>query len=116
MQRLYRDAAGPGLAPRGSAVCIGAFDGVHRGHRIVLERVCERAKQSELDAIAVSFDPIPRVFFSRETNVPQLTSVRQDWNLAGTMLADMMFGILEGRTVASRKLPVELIVRASTQV
>jgi DNA-binding LacI/PurR family transcriptional regulator len=47
---------------------------------------------------------------------PQLTSVRQDWNLAGTMMAEMMFEMLEGRTVASRKLPVELIVRASTQV
>jgi len=47
---------------------------------------------------------------------PQLTSVRQDWNLAGTTLADMMFEMLEGHAVASRKLPVELIVRASTLV
>ena len=46
---------------------------------------------------------------------PQLTSVRQDWNLAGATLADMMFEILAGRPVTSGKLPVELIVRASTQ-
>lgn len=76
MQRLYRDAAGPSLAPRGSVVCIGAFDGVHRGHRVVLDRVCERAKQGDLEAVAVSFDPIPRVFFARATPVAQLTSVR----------------------------------------
>ena len=49
------------------------------------------------------------------TREPHLTSVRQDWNLAGTVAADMMFALLEGKAVASRKLPVELIVRASTQ-
>ena len=46
---------------------------------------------------------------------PLLTSVRQDWNLAGAMLAEMMFETLAGRKVESRKLPVELIVRASTR-
>jgi DNA-binding LacI/PurR family transcriptional regulator len=46
---------------------------------------------------------------------PQLTSVRQDWNLAGTTMAEMMFEMLEGHAVASRKLPVELIVRGTTQ-
>ncbi len=73
MNRLFRDVAGPCLAPRGSVVSIGAFDGVHRGHRAVIERVRERAAALKLDAIAVSFDPIPRVFFAREA-VPQLTS------------------------------------------
>jgi len=47
---------------------------------------------------------------------PLLTSVRQDWDLAGRTLADMMFDLLAGREVASGKLPVELIVRASTQL
>jgi riboflavin kinase/FMN adenylyltransferase len=73
MNRLFRDVAGPCLAPRGSVVCIGAFDGVHRGHRAVIGHVRERAAALKLDAIAVSFDPIPRAFFSRGA-VPQLTS------------------------------------------
>lgn len=73
MKRLFRDVAGPCLAPRGSVVCIGAFDGVHRGHRAVVGNVRERAAALKLDAIAVSFDPIPRAFFSRGA-LPQLTS------------------------------------------
>lgn len=77
MNRLCRDVAGPSLAPRGSAVCIGAFDGVHRGHRAVLERVRERAQTGGLTPVAVSFDPIPRTFFARDKSVPQLTSVRE---------------------------------------
>jgi riboflavin kinase/FMN adenylyltransferase len=70
MNRVFRDVAGPCLAPRGSVVCIGAFDGVHRGHRSVLAHVRERADALGLRPVAVSFAPIPRVFFSRA--VPQL--------------------------------------------
>jgi riboflavin kinase / FMN adenylyltransferase len=74
MIRLFRDVAGPCLAPRGSVVCIGAFDGVHRGHRAVIDHVRDRAAALNLDAIAVSFDPIPRLFFARDAGVPQLSS------------------------------------------
>jgi riboflavin kinase/FMN adenylyltransferase len=77
MNLLCRDAAGPCLAPRGSAVCIGAFDGVHRGHQAVLERVREQARAGGLAPVAVSFDPIPRTFFAREKGVPQLSSTRE---------------------------------------
>jgi DNA-binding LacI/PurR family transcriptional regulator len=49
------------------------------------------------------------------TREPLLTSVRQDWHAAGAIMAELMFGLLEGRTMTSRMLPVELIVRGSTQ-
>jgi riboflavin kinase/FMN adenylyltransferase len=77
MNWLYRDAAGQCLAPRGSAVCIGAFDGVHRGHQSVLAQVRASAQAQGLTPVAVSFDPIPRVFFAREKGVPQLSSTRE---------------------------------------
>lgn len=77
MTWLCRDAAGPSLAPRGSAVCIGAFDGVHRGHQTVLERVRTSAQGRGLAPVAVSFAPIPRVFFARGAAMPQLSSTRE---------------------------------------
>jgi len=77
MNMLFRDAAGPCLAPHGSVVCIGAFDGVHLGHRAVLERVRERASILGLQPIAVSFEPIPRTFFARGAGIAQLTSARE---------------------------------------
>ena len=77
MNRVFRDTAGPCLAPRGSVVCIGAFDGVHLGHRVVLKRVCERAASLDLTPVAISFAPIPRVFFARGAAVPQLSSARE---------------------------------------
>jgi riboflavin kinase/FMN adenylyltransferase len=77
MNTLFRDAAGLCLAPHGSVVCIGAFDGVHLGHRVVLDHVRERASILGLQPIAVSFEPIPRAFFARGSIVPQLTSARE---------------------------------------
>jgi riboflavin kinase/FMN adenylyltransferase len=42
-----------------SAVTIGNFDGVHRGHRAVLKQVVDRARSAGLLAVAVTFDPHP---------------------------------------------------------
>jgi riboflavin kinase/FMN adenylyltransferase len=87
MNTLFRDAAGPCLAPHGSAVCIGAFDGVHLGHRAVLDRVRERASVLGVAPVAVSFEPLPRTFFARGTHVTQLTSARE--KIAALIAADM---------------------------
>ena len=77
MQRLFRDVAGPCLAPGGSVVCIGAFDGMHSGHRAVLARVRERARELGVMAVAVSFEPLPREFFAHTRKVPRLSSRRE---------------------------------------
>jgi len=77
MSLLFRDAAGPSLAPGGSVVCVGAFDGVHLGHRALLDRVTARANDQNLAACAISFEPIPREFFARGAPVPRLATVRE---------------------------------------
>jgi riboflavin kinase/FMN adenylyltransferase len=48
----------PHLA-RGSVVTVGTFDGVHVGHRDILERVRARADASGLAAVLVTFRPHP---------------------------------------------------------
>jgi riboflavin kinase/FMN adenylyltransferase len=58
-------------------VCIGAFDGMHLGHRAVLARACERARKLGLESIAVSFEPLPREFFAHARKVPRLSSRRE---------------------------------------
>lgn len=43
----------------GSVVTVGTFDGVHLGHRDILRRVSDRAKESGLPGLLVTFRPHP---------------------------------------------------------
>jgi riboflavin kinase/FMN adenylyltransferase len=52
-------------------VCIGNFDGVHRGHRALLARVVELARTAGAPAVAYTFDPLPA-----EVLAPERASLR----------------------------------------
>jgi riboflavin kinase/FMN adenylyltransferase len=93
MSLLFRDAAGPSLAPGGSVVCVGAFDGVHLGHRALLARVRERALEQDLVPLAISFEPIPREFFARGVPVPRLASAREKIALLGAAGASRLLSL-----------------------
>ncbi|NLS11090.1 bifunctional riboflavin kinase/FAD synthetase [Nesterenkonia sp. MY13] len=54
-----------------TALTIGNFDGVHLGHQHVLTRLLEAARQREVAAVAITFDPHP-AFIHRPEAVPDL--------------------------------------------
>ncbi|MBX9471028.1 bifunctional riboflavin kinase/FAD synthetase [Microcella sp.] len=60
---------------RPSAVTIGKFDGVHRGHRAVLERLASEAQGRR--TVVVTFDRHPASVLSPETAPEPLLSVEQ---------------------------------------
>lgn len=72
MKFLFRDAVGRALCPQGSVVCIGAFDGLHLGHRALIGRAVERARALGVPAVAVSFEPLPRELFAQGAKPPRL--------------------------------------------
>ena len=43
-----------------SVATIGVFDGVHRGHQLVIGRVLEAARQAGMASVVVTFDRSPR--------------------------------------------------------
>jgi riboflavin kinase/FMN adenylyltransferase len=45
--------------PRGGVLTIGNFDGVHLGHREILRRVVERARELDAPSVVLTFDPHP---------------------------------------------------------
>ncbi|HLU13921.1 MAG TPA: bifunctional riboflavin kinase/FAD synthetase [Arenimonas sp.] len=72
MSRLFRDVEGESPCPQGSVVCIGAFDGLHRGHQALVGHARDRARLLDLPAVAVSFEPLPREFFGGDDPPPRL--------------------------------------------
>ena len=58
---------------RGTVLTVGTFDGVHRGHALVIERTAERARQRGLASVAVTFDPHPLDVVNPSAAPPLLT-------------------------------------------
>jgi len=64
---------------RPSAVTIGKFDGVHRGHQAVIEQLLAEARADDagLRTVAITFDRHPAALFSPEKAPTPLVSVVQ---------------------------------------
>ena len=63
------------------ALTIGNFDGVHRGHRALVERVIAAARQTDLQSTILTFEPHPREFFAPDAAPPRLTRLRDKLEL-----------------------------------
>ena len=66
-----------GAAPGDTAIAIGSFDGVHRGHAAILQRVRAEAASRGLASGAVTFEPLPREFFRPAEAPPRLSSLAE---------------------------------------
>lgn len=64
-----------------AVVTIGNFDGVHLGHRAILNRVCHRARELDGQAVAITFEPHPLKVLRPELNLPLLTTPAQKLEL-----------------------------------
>jgi riboflavin kinase/FMN adenylyltransferase len=63
------------------ALTIGNFDGVHRGHRALIDRVTAKARELGLTSCVLTFEPHPREFFAREVAPARLTRLRDKLEL-----------------------------------
>ena len=57
----------------GAVLAIGNFDGVHRGHQVVLEQAVSVARKKGCKCFALSFEPHPRTLFKPDSPVFRLT-------------------------------------------
>jgi len=63
---------------RGCVATIGNFDGVHLGHKAVIQRLHERAEFYNCPSIVITFEPYPQTFFAKESKaIPRLTPLRE---------------------------------------
>lgn len=62
---------------KGASLAIGTFDGVHRGHRAVLDAAKAKAAEGGLPMGVMVFEPYPRMFFQPRRPFFRLTSLAQ---------------------------------------
>lgn len=58
-----------------SVVTIGTFDGVHIGHRKILEKLIARAKEMNCESVVLSFFPHPRMVLQHDTSIKLLNTL-----------------------------------------
>src|ERR687888_450194 len=85
---VIRDTTPASDIPRGPVVAMGNFDGVHLGHRAVIDAALQMGRAHGRPALAVTFEPHPRRFFSPSTPQFRLSDEAAKLRLlAGTGLA-----------------------------
>jgi riboflavin kinase/FMN adenylyltransferase len=85
---VIRDTTPAEAIPRGAVVAMGNFDGVHLGHRAVISAALEMGRTHGRPALALTFEPHPRRFFSPTTPQFRLSDETAKLRLlAGTGLA-----------------------------
>lgn len=88
--RVVVDALGPCELPHPAVVTVGNYDGIHRGQRVVLDRVVARARLLGLPAVLVTFEPHPlSVLAPSQAPVALLTREQKNRQLAAAGL-DLM--------------------------
>lgn len=70
---VIRDNTPASAIPKGAVVAMGNFDGVHLGHRAVIGAALAMGRAHSVPALAVTFEPHPRSFFSPNTPQFRLT-------------------------------------------
>jgi riboflavin kinase / FMN adenylyltransferase len=112
---VIRDSTPPASIPKGAVVAMGNFDGVHLGHRAVINAAIEMGRAHGRPALALTFEPHPRRFFSPHSPQFRLTDETAKLRLlAGTGLAGavvMTFDKARAQTSAQDFINHELIGR-----
>jgi riboflavin kinase/FMN adenylyltransferase len=111
--RLYRTFASVPLEKSGPrAVAIGVFDGLHIGHRAIVERVRAEAARSGGTSLVLTFEPTPKEFFSPDTAPPRLTRFRERFEqLAAAGIDELLCPHFSSvRDIAPREFIDDLLV------
>lgn len=75
----------------GCVATIGAFDGLHLGHRQILDRVRTVAAEQQLPSLVFSFEPTPKEYFSKGTPPARLMKFREKFQALDELGFDWFF-------------------------
>ena len=65
---------------KSSVVTIGTFDGVHKGHQKIFNKVLNASKQSNLSSVVLTFFPHPRIILNKYNDIKMIDSLDEKIN------------------------------------
>jgi riboflavin kinase/FMN adenylyltransferase len=107
--RVIAGSAALDVAPPRAVVTVGTFDGVHVGHRAIMDTVVQRARALSGTAVVYTFDPHPRQVVTPGRGPGLLTTLDQKLELIAGTGVDIT--VLEPFTTAFSDTPPERFVR-----
>ncbi len=87
---LLRDPSPAADLPRGGVVTIGNFDGVHRGHQVLIRGAVARARELGVAAVVLTFHPHPEKVLRPASGLKLLASPEQRIQLMARLEVDAL--------------------------
>lgn len=97
------------MTPQRSVITIGNFDGVHAGHRAIIDRAIDAARGDASRVMALTFDPHPAAILRPGTQPPRLMS--RDQKTAALRGAGVARVVIIEPTTALLSLSAEDFIR-----
>jgi riboflavin kinase/FMN adenylyltransferase len=76
---------------KSSVVTIGTFDGVHIGHKVIIEKLKEQAKKLNCESVVITFFPHPRVVVNNDSKILLLTTLEEKKELIEKLGVDKLY-------------------------
>lgn len=99
-----------GAPAEGSVVTVGTFDGVHRGHRAVLDEISRRGREAGRMSVLVTFEPHPLAVVNPAAAPPRLTTGAERNEALATCEIDRVMVLRFDRAMAALE-PEEFVER-----
>nr|WP_180218645.1 bifunctional riboflavin kinase/FAD synthetase [Streptomyces albus] len=93
-----------------SVVTIGSYDGVHRGHQLIIGKAVERARELDVPAVVVTFDPHPSEVVRPGSHPPLLAPHHRRAELMGELGVDAVL-VLPFTSEFSKLAPADFVVK-----
>ncbi|MEN9795826.1 MAG: hypothetical protein RLZZ150_803, partial [Bacteroidota bacterium] len=95
-----------------TALTVGTFDGVHCGHRGIVERMIDTARKHNERTVVVTFDPHPQIVLAKPDREPVrlLTTIDERCELFAELGIDMV--VVVPFTLEFAAIPADVFVRS----
>jgi riboflavin kinase/FMN adenylyltransferase len=101
MMRLIRCFSHFSPFSKGCILTIGNFDGVHLGHRAVIETLAARGREHNLPTVIMLFEPQPLEYFLADNAPPRLMRLREKMLALNSLPIDNVIIVRFNRTLAN---------------